>query len=734
MSRTKRWCRVSLLFAASLIVAQQSVAQVTAPGTVVRNVGSVAYEVSPGTARTTLSNEVTLAVQPLPSRASIQLARYEAASGSALTAGPTQCRAGSNFVPLAPPAPQGVGPLNPLNPIPLQETAIAHAGDPIFVRVIDLDRNRDANVIETVDVRVSAQVTGDAEVLRLSETGPNTGVFVGYMPTMVGSTAVDCALAVERNAELDATYVDPTDATDAAQADALVDPYGVVFDSQTGLPIDGARVRLINADTGLAANVFGDDGVSRYPSEMVIGQTVTDQGGTQYRMPPGVFRFPLVAPGSYRLEVVPPGNYAFPSQRTIADLQTLPNAPFRLQPGSFGQNFVVTAAPAVAVDLPLDASNSALLLRKSAGQQIATTGDFVQYTLTLQNTSESGAINNVQVIDHLPAGARFRAGSLRLDGTRIADPSVASDGSSFTYLQPSLGAGQTITLRYVVEFTIAMRGMKDAVNTAQAIAPGNVRSNEARALVRMNEELFSQKGFIVGRVFEGACDSDGREDPGVPNVRVYLEDGRYGVTDDNGHFHFEDLAPGTHSVQLDQLTLPEYLELAPCADRMGHAGRDFSQFAELRPGTLWRSDFVLRQKAPPQGDLQFEFNSSLAADAASEGLAAHDAVVRVNGVPAGNTRVVVMLPDGFEYVTGSATVDGVKVSDNDEQVVGAGAAVVSAADGVLTARLYGLQPGTVRALHFATRATSAAGGSLPVRALAVFDSPAKSGLRSATVE
>ena len=155
--------------------------------------------------------------------------------------------------------------------------------------------------------------------------------------------------------------------------------------------------------------------------------------------------------------------------------------------------------------------------------------------------------------------------------------------------------------------------MKDAINTAQAFAPGNVRSNEARALVRMNEELFSQKGFIVGRVFEGSCETDGRENYGVANVRVYLEDGRYGITDENGHFHFEGLEPGTHTVQLDKFTLPEYLELAPCADRMGHAGRDYSQFAELRPGTLWRSDFVLRQKAAPKGDVQFEFHSALSA-------------------------------------------------------------------------------------------------------------------------
>jgi uncharacterized repeat protein (TIGR01451 family) len=713
-------------------VAQQSVAQVTAPGTIVRNAGSVAYEAAPGASRNVRSNEVSLAVEPLPSRASIRLARYDAASTGSTTAGPTQCRASSGFVALGAPAPQGVGPLDPLAPIPMQDTTVAHAGDPIFVRVVDPDRNRDGGVIDTVDVRVSAAATGDSEVLRLSETGPNTGVFVGYVPTSTSSTANDCVLQVERNAELDATYVDPTDDTDAAQANALVDPFGLVFDSQTGLPVNGARVRLIDANTGLAATVYGDDGVSRYPGEMVTGQAVTDQGGTQYTFPAGVFRFPLVAPGTYRLEVLPPANYNFPSQRTIADLQTLPNAPFRLQPGSFGQNFIVTVAPAVAVDLPLDASNSLLVLRKTAGQQIATTGDFVQYTLTLENTSEDGPVTLVDLTDRLPAGARFRSGSLRLNGTRIADPVLSADGTSFTYRHPQLGAGESITLRYVLEFTVAMRGMKDAINTAQAVAPGNVRSNEARALVRMNEELFSQKGFIVGRVYEGSCDNDGRENHGVANVRVYLEDGRYGVTDENGHFHFEGLDPGTHTVQLDKFTLPDYLELAPCAERMGHAGRDFSQFADLRPGTLWRSDFALRQKAAPTGDVKFEFRSALSA--AGDDVVGHEAVLQVSGVTTGKTRIVVMLPDGVTYVPGSVTVDGERATDKPEQVVGAGEAVLSANDGVVTIRLGELLPGTVRNVRFETHAPASAGGTLPVKAFAIFDTPAKSGVRTQQVE
>jgi uncharacterized repeat protein (TIGR01451 family) len=733
-ARLKSLLATVLLFAGVLTVPGVSEAQITAPGTTIRNVGTVAYQTPGGAATITNSNEVALTVQPMPSRAAITLARFAAASQTATTAGPTQCRSSNGFFPLDPPVVQGAGTLDPTQPIPVQDTGVAHAGDAIFVRVVDLDRNRDGSQIETVDVRVAASASGDSEVLRLSETGPNSGVFVGYIATAATGAAADCTLQVERNTELDVSYVDPTDGTDVADANALVDPFGLVFDSRTGLAINGARVRLIDAGTGLAATVYGDDGVSRYPSEMVTGQPVTDQSGTQYSLPAGVFRFPLVAPGDYRLEVLPPGSYIFPSQRTIADLQTLPDAPYRLQPGSYGQNFVVTAAPAVAVDVPLDPNGESLVLRKNAGQQIATSGDFVQYTLTLQNNSETGAFTGVRVVDRLPAGSRYRAGSLRLNGVRAADPVVAADGASFTYTHANIEPGTSIELRYVLEYTVAMRGTREAINTAQAFAPGNVSSNEARALVRMNDELFSQKGFIVGRVFEGTCDVSSREDNGVANVRVYLEDGRYGVTDENGNYHFEGLDAGTHTVQLDKLTLPEYLELAPCADRMGHAGREYSQFADLREGTLWRSDFVVRQKAAPKGDVQLEFGSSLLPDSKGDGLAAHQAKLRVNGVTAGNVRVMVILPEGFEYVRGSATVDGASATDAKEQINGVGEPMVSVMDNAVVARFGELPAGATRDFSFHTRATARAGGELPVRAVALFDSPAKSGMRTAPIE
>src|SRR6185503_16635907 len=72
-SRAKAVCASALLFAASLILPQVSVAQITPPGTLIRNVGVVAF--SDGSQpRVVNSNEVSLAVVPLPSRATIQLA------------------------------------------------------------------------------------------------------------------------------------------------------------------------------------------------------------------------------------------------------------------------------------------------------------------------------------------------------------------------------------------------------------------------------------------------------------------------------------------------------------------------------------------------------------------------------------------------------------------------------------------------------------------------------------
>ena len=232
-----------------------SVAQITAPGTVVRNVGSVAYQLGSGAARTALSNEVQLAVQPLPSRAAITLARYEAASPSSIHRGPDAVSFGQR---LFPPGSAVAAGRRPARSDAADSAAGHHASRTPVTRsscawsistaTATATSSKPSMCASRCASRVIPRCCGCRRPARTPACSWATS-----RPAPSAASA-DCALQVERNAELDATYVDPTDNTDAAQADALVDPYGLVFDSQTGAPINGARVRLVDVDHGPAGH------------------------------------------------------------------------------------------------------------------------------------------------------------------------------------------------------------------------------------------------------------------------------------------------------------------------------------------------------------------------------------------------------------------------------------------------------------------------------------------------
>jgi uncharacterized repeat protein (TIGR01451 family) len=711
-----RWLATFWLLALA-VAALPASAQSASVGATLRNAATVEYTAG-ALARRVETNEVTLRVEPAPTRATIAVARF-AASGPAeftATAGPTQCLSSTGPVVLAAPVVAGAPAIDPLQPGGFAQTAAVHGGDALFVRVADADQNRDATALDVVEVRVVSAATGDAERLRLTETAVNSGVFVGYVATSIGVAVIgNCVLEVARDSNVEVGYVDPQDAGDAVRAAALVDPYGLVFDSATGAAVNGARVRLVDAISGAPARVVGDDGTSAFPAELITGEAVTDAGGTVYQLPAGVFRFPLVAPGRYRLEIEPPGGYLFASSATIDVLQRLPGAPFSLSDGSFGRPFDVVAPVIAVLDVPLDPAGDSLLLRKTASVESAAPGDFVLYELVVENASAVGTFRDLRIEDRLPAGLRFRPGSARRDGQQLPDPAISADGRTLQFAIASLGPGERARLRYVVEVTVAARG-RELVNTAIARAPGGRRSNEARAVVRLAGELFTDRGFIVGRISEGACGvGDG---PGVAGVRVYLEDGRYALTDAEGKYHFEGVEPGSHVVQIDDYTLPAHLQPGGCAETVRHAGRAYSQFVDLRAGALWRADFQLEARPADSGSVELELRTVIA----SASLAQHDVLVRTRGgVPLSNARLLAMLPEGMSADLTQVAVDGAPLR---------GATLAGA---VLSIPIAALAEQGERRLRFVTRAGTAS-GELAVRVVLLFDTPAASAQRSAVVE
>jgi hypothetical protein len=230
---------------------------VTPAGTAIDNAATVTFVGAAGTPTTITTNHVAAIVTPPPTLSAVAILRAAGSNGTPSMAGPTQCSSSSGMLTLPAPVQADGAALDPSQPIPLASTATLHGGEAAFVRVLDADQNRDPAAVDYLNVRLSTP-GGDAELLRISETGPNTGIFVGYIQTRAAAiTAGNCVLEVERNAPIDTRYVDVSDANDSSSASALVDPYGLIFDSRTGTPINGARVRLIDAATGLPAAVVG---------------------------------------------------------------------------------------------------------------------------------------------------------------------------------------------------------------------------------------------------------------------------------------------------------------------------------------------------------------------------------------------------------------------------------------------------------------------------------------------
>ncbi|HMJ93181.1 MAG TPA: hypothetical protein VK472_03680 [Allosphingosinicella sp.] len=496
---------------------------------------------------------------------------------------------------------QGVS-LAPALMIPVEKI---HPGEP-FLFVLDYPAgNRDPGAVEQVSGAIVAR-SGDREVLTIFETGPDTGRFAGYTQPVRAPPpgySGDCKLAVEPGDKILVESLKSGNQTPLVTAgiDVLVDPFGIVFDSTDAHPVSGARITLIDEANGQPALVFGDDGTSAYPSTVVAGETVTDAGGNVYTYGAGDYRFPLVRTGRYRLVVEAPSPYTAPSVKAaneLAGLRRPDGQPFTIVPGSYGAAIELDNPAPVRIDIPLDPALTPIVLTKDASAAEADPGSLIQYRIGVRNPDQRLPTGKILVEDRFGNQMRLRAETVRVDGRRIA-PMVGADGRSFRMELPALAPGAAARITYALEVRPdAAEG--DAVNEANGRDDRDNVSNTVGATVRIRRDAISERMTIVGRVTEGGC-SAGPAAKGLPGVRIMLEDGSYAVTDIEGRYHFEGVKPGTHVVQLDDMTLPADRAVAPCKADTRSAGRSFSRFVEGAGGSLKRVDFATVEAAPRAG-------------------------------------------------------------------------------------------------------------------------------------
>lgn len=487
---------------------------------------------------------------------------------------------------------------------------------PVLIELTNPAGNDDPSIAETADIVIWSD-RGDAEHLTLNETGTDSGMFTGAIDAKVAAAAAeDCLLQTGAREKITVEFDGSNEGTNNASDEALIDPFGVVFDALTGNPVDGVSVSLIDVDTGRPAQVFGDDGVSLYPSTVVTGQSVTDGGGAVYPPEPGRYRFPLIAPGRYRIQVDAPPGYTAPSTVAPAGLATLegPAGSYLVVDASYGRDFVLDQVDPLQVDIPIDPSGAGLSLDKIASARTASPGDAVQYRLRLANRDGSVTIPGVTITDVLPPGMRYRRGSTR----GVAEPDVGADGRSLTFRPGVMAPGSSLEIRYGVTISPGAP-LGEALNRATAIDADGRRSATGSAVVRIRPLLNSDAMTIVGRVTEGACGLAGDARKGVANVRILMEDGTYVVTDKDGLYHIEGVRKGRHVVQLDSQSLKAGLSPVDCDPDTRSAGRAFSRFLEGQGGTLQRVDFSLLRDPGKADGAENQASEAIVDDAAAAG-------------------------------------------------------------------------------------------------------------------
>ena len=469
-----------------------------------------------------------------------------------------------NWISLSKPILDNESVLDISSPVNVSSSSVYTTSDLILIEVKDLDMNTDINKINTLTVDIVSPNL-DKETLQLFETDLNTGIFTGYINvTEKSSINLDGILSILSGGDIEITYKDQSG---DIISNAKITPNSYVFMAETGEPLSDIEVSLIDITNNSTIKFKKTDSLGKY-------------------------NFGFVPKGNYKLKIVDSTKtYYFPSVYSPEDLSKYNYSV--IDNLSYGKSFFHKGGSFKKIDVPLDRDRAIIWIEKEVNKNHVSIGDIIQYTLTVHNDGNA-KVNDIIVKDYLPLGLKYKKGTSKLKDKKIK-PTLSDDGRTLLYNIPLLEGNSETKIKLITEVTPGIVN-GEATNIAWVDKNHFIeKSNVASAKIKVEEELMRSEGIIVGQVFNCKY-PDTREFNGIKDIRIYLEDGSYILTDENGKYHFEGVHSGTHVVQVDEGMLPEEWEIGILNNNTRHAGRKFSQFVNMGKGSLKRVDFCLNRK------------------------------------------------------------------------------------------------------------------------------------------
>ena len=341
-----------------------------------------------------------------------------------------------------------------------------------------------------------------------------------------------------------------------------LDPGGIVYDSVTRQPVNGATVTITGpagfdpaihlvGGTANASQVTGIEGIYQF---ILLSTAPAGSYGLTVNVPAGYLPFPssIIPSCTNTLDVSGTPSPLLIQTSNVAPTTSTPlHAPGSCASSSGGVSagagttqyylsFDLTPGTSASVinnHIPIDPIlGGAIIATKTTPLVNVKIGDLVPYTMTMTNTL-SATLANIDVRDIIPPGFKYRKGSARLNGVKN-EPVIAGRQLTWPNLTFAPGERKTFTMILVVgagvgvgEYTNQVYALNNLINT--------VVSNVATATVRVIPDATFDCTDIIGKVFDDK-NINGYQDegePGIANVRLATARGLIVTTDAEGRFH-----------------------------------------------------------------------------------------------------------------------------------------------------------------------------------------------------
>jgi len=414
-------------------------------------------------------------------------------------------------------------------------------GNDVNIEVVDADENVSPNEVDNLDVLAENPRTGEQEVVTLTETGSDTGVFKGSLETSYSENpdSENGVIGVINEDDVVITYEDQFNSDGGTTIIEEIVTFIAGFDGEISVTspneignamivtvrdrdldvskgTDTVLVVVTNERTKESVEVLLTEQVaeSRERTKAVAANDSNPFVGMVY----GVNEMVGFGKGS-ELETFS-GDYLVASYVDEINSQ--------------GQSETLTAKG-------LFLGADAIVLDKNALEDSAIVGGLVPYTIEVENVSPND-LNNVEIVDNLPAGFR-----LAKDFVYVGDDKqpVSANGGVMTVTLDEIDSNETIILTYVLKVSSGV--VEGAYENKVMPYIGNILvGNESRATVYVQDDPLFNDALVFGKVFDDANGNgyldEGEE--GIPGVTIAGVDGINVVTDSKGRYSIEGVDGG----------------------------------------------------------------------------------------------------------------------------------------------------------------------------------------------